>query len=69
MFLLPPDPCDWVLEDDAAQSVIETVERVHMGALKANRRRTCSAQYYHYGGLDVSTRVIPTLRPSIPNFN
>lgn len=43
-FLLPPDLRDWVAPDDLAHFMIEAVERVDMGAFKANVRGTGSAQ-------------------------
>lgn len=35
-FLLPPDLCDWVPEDDLAHFIIEAAERVDIRAFQVN---------------------------------
>ena len=44
--LLPHDLREWVPEDDLAHFVVETVERVDIGAFKVNWRGTGKAQYH-----------------------
>lgn len=45
-FLLPPDLCDWVPEDDLVHFVLEAVERVDMARFQVNARGTGDAQYH-----------------------
>ncbi len=45
-FLMPPDLCDWIPDDDLSHFIIEAVERVDMRAFKVNWRGAGKAQYH-----------------------
>lgn len=45
-FLLPPDLCDWIPQDDLVHFVIESVERVEMKRFGINTQGTGESQYH-----------------------
>lgn len=45
-FLLPPDLCDWIPQDDLVHFVLEAVERVDMTHFRVNARGTGDDQYH-----------------------
>jgi transposase len=45
-FLLPPDLCDWIPQDDLVHFVIEAVGRVDMTCFRVNARGTGDDQYH-----------------------
>ena len=45
-FLLPPDPKDWLPEDDLAHFIVAAAERVRLGAFCTNPQSGGKPQYH-----------------------